>query len=128
MVREEDLLGDFTRRESSPKLFFGCRGQVCGIIPVTNKFSSQYRDNIYQILHGHLICNGQVSISELEPVIDSKLYATIESFENAMNLMHELERKELIQYNDDGFQFIDNKIPEGIIFVWDYQRMVRTMV
>lgn len=31
-LREEDRLGDFTRREKSPKTFFERRSQDCGII------------------------------------------------------------------------------------------------
>ena len=33
-LREEDRLGDFTRREKSPKPFFERRGQSCRIISV----------------------------------------------------------------------------------------------
>lgn len=96
--------------------------------PLFKWASSAYKDNIYQIIHGHLICNGRVSSSELDPLLGCSLREAIEASDKARVLVKELELHNYIEWTSDGFQFYDNKIAAGVVCLWDYQRKAKMMV
>ena len=56
-LREEDRLGDFTRRERSPKPFFERCGQDCGII--SDERDVKFRQVNWQI-YWHTLCQGDL--------------------------------------------------------------------
>ena len=94
---------------------------------VTKSHSFDYCENLFQLINGRLISNGKVSKKEIETLINCNFDQATARSRQISHLIEELYRLELIESTEDGFQFLKNKIPEGIIFLWNYQKEIKEM-
>lgn len=96
--------------------------------PISLRIHSPFSNNVYPIMHGHLICNGLLSREELEPIFEASIEHAIENSQQSSDLYNRLDSHGLLEWVEEGLQFRQDKIVEGLVHLWDYQRHVKKTV
>lgn len=96
--------------------------------PLYMRMHSPFKNNVYPIMHGHLICNGLLSRDELESLFECTLEEAINRSDQARKLLNILEKNGVVEWVKLGLQFRSDKIVEGLVLLWDYQKKVKKTV
>ena len=86
--------------------------------PLFKTLSCTYRENVYQLIYGQLVCRGAVRRDVVEPLVGCTLEEAINESPKAQSLVSDLICRGYATLGSDGLIFKEDHIAVGLILLW----------